>query len=265
MPSPIWAAPFLGEFGWLVSVWVPWLRGQAQKTDRQLSAYCQRGHEALFEDFANPVPVEVSDVLPTSSRDCHRAYRGSRQLDRLDYLRTIAVSAQSSALTPPDLGFVWTETGAPMAVDGVFRRYGEEVTGQRHVICVHARSVAQNDQRNWPLEKWDELLDHVGDDAVAVGSTDGALCPTGCIDMRGVPLSEVIAVLSLSRLVIGPSSGPLPLANLCETPVVWWSGATKDAERFRSAWNPFEVQNTQAAQSWDPSVDDVVRAVQEAL
>jgi len=258
--SSIWAAPFLGEFGWECSVWSPWLRYQQDRLQLPMTVVCEEGKALLYSDFAEVVEQEPSVMI----RDCQHALtpRGGKLVkeDYENYVTKAAGGAQK-CITPIDLSVSWAG-GPPAPRYHVYKSYKVKPV---HVptIAIHARDHQHGD-RNWPLRKWDELLEQVGIGwhVTVIGSKDGAMMPADprCDDWRGVPLERLAELLSNACCIVGPSSGPLAFAMLCELPVVWWSGHAKNGPRFDSVWNPFDVPVTHVAPNWNPTVDQVREA-----
>lgn len=255
--AELYAGPCWGEFGWLVAVWAPWLRAKA--LDCEMVVLCRPGEEGLFEDFAE---VKALDVEPGSigvtRQHCQHAWRGPKVLAAHDY-RELVSGIQGidldRLLTPYDLKED-RRSGVPVAPVAKWHRYGDEAA-ERTVTLIHARKLSKHPEYNWSRRNWEDLREYLPDDVLAIGSPGGAMCPAGYEDARGLSLRELIGLMSRARVVIGPSSGPLPLANLCETPVVWWAPVASGPRRYGEAWNPFSVQNLLVAPTWTPSVEQV--------
>ncbi len=264
------AAPFLGEFGWEVALWVPWLRHQIlfHYKGRDLTVMCRPGHEYLYEDFATDfLTFEVG--APTQI-DCQQVWVDGHRLGKKDYLTMAAVAKRQrlvpkDTLTPIDLRVHWVGDAPPILKQAEWRPYGKP--NGRIGIALHARASKTNPDRNWSADKWRALAETIGTSCnlASVGHPDHALHVEGTEDLRGVSLKALCDLMACSNAVVGTSSGPMALAMLCCTPVVWWSGNLKDQPRFRTAWNPFNVEEVQAATSWDPDVIEVEASCQKYL
>lgn len=262
------AAPFLGEFGWEVSMWVPWLRFQAQHpySARDLTVMCRPGHEHLYEDFATD--FLTFEVGVPSKVDCQNVWIDGHLLRKKDYQTMAAVAMRRKVtprdtITPHDMRVHWHGDAPPILKQSEYRPYGK--SNSRVGLAFHARSSANNPDRNWPAGKWDALAESLGGNLASVGHPDHALHVEGTEDMRGIPLKHLCDMMANSSAVVGTSSGPMALAMLCCTPVVWWSPNPKDQPRFRTAWNPFNVEEVQAAKTWDPDVIEVEASCQKFL
>lgn len=68
-------------------------------------------------------------------------------------------------------------------------------------------------------------------------------------------------MLSKCDFIIGPSSGPMHLANLCEVPAYWWSANEKEQARYKKVWNPFKCENVCVSRTWKPTVEEVIECI----
>lgn len=262
-------APFLGEFGWEVALWVPWLRGQRNRHHKggDFIVFCKPGHEGLYTDFASAVrPIEVNGVTRV---DCQLVWvEELGKLDKDAYGDLVEAELETHIgapklvrkrmITPLDMRYSWDHTGPP--VPGKQCEFRQLAAGPRddRLSVIHARSCEKKQpERNWGFNKWAELVEQIGGHVASIGTVGQSLHMPGTENMRGVPLKELIEILGSSRVVVGPSSGPLHLANHCGMPAVWWSGNAKDQSRYETFWNPFELPNRCASATWDPDVDEV--------
>jgi ADP-heptose:LPS heptosyltransferase len=259
----VYVAPFVGEFGWECMMWAPWLRNQKHCRAKPFMVLCEYGKAALYEDFAKVIEI---DPIPTKKRDCQHGFDDERgKFDRRFYADVVFAATAGfhrPTLTPLDLKVLWPADYPPTPIGAKHHSLHVEVDEPYNLIAVHARSLDRVPLRNWSPVKWDELVDKLkfeGYHVFAIGSKGEALCPSGCEDMRGASLHELSRVLSRTDAVIGPSSGPLHFANLCKTPVVWWSANGKDIKRYSTYWNPFNCENVQVTRSWKPTIDEVLQ------
>ncbi len=133
-------------------------------------------------------------------------------------------------------------------------KWGNVDGNHRYDFVIHARSIKKVPKkgynldilRNWEKEKWNELVLRLKTDRprariACVGSLDGAHTVENCEDLRGVDLSELADILFTSRLIVGPSSGPMHFATLCACPQVVWDNVDS-RNRYINAWNPFGTE-----------------------
>lgn len=259
------AAPFFGEFGWEVALWAPWLRWcKADLPMEKMTVICRPGHEGLYTDFADKILVKE---IATSKIDCNNAWVDGVRLRMPDYHRIAGdVTGESRIIqrnlrAPPNLPYVWTN-GPPCPSRQHLPHNYANGNQRGEVIVLHARACKDKQpDRNWSPLRWEILAEHLDAPLVSIGTVRDALHVPGSEDLRGQSVADDIEILSEARLCIGPSSGPLHLANHCGVPVVWWSSHLKEVERYKTAWNPFNLKNLCAARSWNPQVEEVLKCV----
>lgn len=262
----IWAAPFLGEFGWECSVWSPWLRYQQDRLQLPMTVVCEKGKALLYEDFAKVIEVKPSVENPI--RDCQHALTPmGAKLTKQDYENMCygAAGHAVKCITPVDLQVTW-HRGPPEPKFHIYKSYRRDIDDPRNRVMIHARNHQHSD-RNWHERRWERVVHELKFDCydvMSIGSKDGALHIEGTIDARDVPLDRLADYISMADFVVGPSSGPLAFAMLCETPVVWWSGHAKNGQRFNSAWNPFSVFVDNVADNWNPTPEQVIEACRKS-
>ncbi len=229
---------------------------------------CKPGHEGLYEDFATK--VEAHEAPPLTYIDCQHAWRDGVKLRQIDYVDMCKGRKERmtkrTVLTPFEMPYHWNPLSCPTPTKrSEFKMLGEK-SKHNHVtsklVAIHARScINKQPGRNWSAEKWTLVswdLNKQGFQVASFGSKADSLHIPNTEDMRGLPLADLCNLLASCRYAIGPSSGPLHLANACATPVIWWSGNRKDQDRYKTAWNPLKLPNVCAAEAWDPDVDEVL-------
>jgi ADP-heptose:LPS heptosyltransferase len=156
-----------------------------------------------------------------------------------------------------------------------FIKYHED-SDESYDVVIHARNIGKAAMRNWPNNKWDELTNRLIDDGMgiaAIGAPGQAYVPPGASDRTTWDMKETIAVICSSKIVIGPSSGPMHLASLCGVKHLVWTHAVKktavratNRDRYEKIWNPF---NTPVCvidnMDWNPSVDRVYDALRSTI
>jgi hypothetical protein len=159
---------------------------------------------------------------------------------------------------------------------------GEETLGLPMDILIHARNLPkvyydkQHGNRNWPDKKWEALIQNFKHYSIGyVGSYEGAKAyfmppDYSVMDYRGIGLGVLCNIMAKSKVIVGPSSGPLHLAALCGCPIVVWShrhkekslGGHTNRDRYERLLNPFCTAVTVLDKwGWDVPVDRVVEAI----
>jgi hypothetical protein len=68
------------------------------------------------------------------------------------------------------------------------------------------------------------------------------------VEFRDRPLSQSLDLIASTRLVVGPSSGPMHLASLCGTAHLVWTDRARYARgltnriKYEHTWNPHGAQ-----------------------
>ncbi len=124
-----------------------------------------------------------------------------------------------------------------------FIKYGKPV-GEKYDIVFHARRK-EGLCRNLSDKTYDNIHKLLVNKYTIsfVGSKDGAYCPNGAIDLRGIELKDLANIFSSSRLVVGNSSGPIHFASLCGAKHLTWGGyRPRTFARYAHLWNPFKAK-----------------------
>lgn len=167
----------------------------------------------------------------------------------------------------------------PLTLNPTFRNGCPKIDGQRFIrfgtqpdrieyhLLIHARNrqFERTANRNWPKEKWLELVSQLPSEWSVgwIGTRDEAMA-FGSNDLRSQPLNVLLNEIRKSALVIGPSSGPMHLASLCGIPHVVWSGNARDVPRYADVWNPFQVPHSMI-RTWQPEVPQVIEGLKKYL
>ena len=112
-------------------------------------------------------------------------------------------------------------------------------------------------------ERLVELLRPMGTVA-AYGSTDNWLAGAD-IDLRGADLEYQCDLLRCAKVAVGPSSGTMHLASLCECPhVTFTDGHANVKRRYLSTWSPFGTPCEYLTEP-NPKPEKVVEAAKEIM
>lgn len=249
-----------GEFGWTLCALLPRARVIAERyTDVRVVTV--RGREGLWRDVGYPVLAFDSTpgsqnfldgqlerlaesyilsatgrVWPSSTdrqlivRDERDGFRAARFVPSLDKKWGDLVPAPYRAA---ELVRAACPGGAPQVCIAV---RPPKLLGSQTIAC-----------KSWPADSVQRLVDeliHAGVRPAIVGGREN-LGADGALDLRGVDIETLCAVLAAARVTVGPSSGPLHLSQLCRTPVVTWYGVDAAREgsrnRYLGSWNPWRV------------------------
>jgi len=256
MSTVLIVGPCISEFGWELMEHQGHVRALAKRHDHVVVC-SSAGNQPLYADL-NPNYIEHNIK---GDRDCHRM----RKIENPSEFER--VTQQLAALTQEFIrkgNKVVRFQSIPAGGKAIgprrpieqqcFIRFGKPVE-QRSGIVIHARKRPDSfntEHHNYPEAEWVNLLKQLRASGIetitAIGTHAQAIAPAGAVDMRGIPLQAVMDVMAASKLVIGPSSGPMHLASLCGTPhVVWTHGRVQSAlmkrnrERYEQYWNPLKT------------------------
>jgi len=260
-PKALYIGPWYGEFGHEL-MFVAMARAYAEGYDH-VTACSRASSAALYADFADEFIAHDIQCEPAMAGTTHETVP-----DRKALARWIPPATEADRFP----GHVYSGN-EPI----VSRRYGQQVEREEGLVVVHARNrVKHVPTRNWSQSQWNRLArlmvkEGIAKRVVCVGLPDTARMVEGALDMRDAPLPEQMDILAAAQLAIGPSSGPMHLAQHCGCPVVVWCGGGaaerhRTAMRYLATWNPFHAPAcaTEYA-SWNPSVETVWGWVVELL
>lgn len=260
----LFAGPWVGEFGWELFCWQGMVRRFVEENKiNKVVIGCRTGHEYLYKDFAH----DFINIDPEPVTDCQRCH--TYQYDNLHekYLK----SAQDRWINPflEYNKIVATRNGArlPFLPNCKYIKYGDaQAAPKKYDLIIHARNTNKfnTDKRNWEESKWKELVECTGLSCASIGSESAALHIENTDDLRGVPLEQLCSYISASTVVVGPSSGPMHLASLCNTPHFVWSGDKPNVDRYELYWNPLKtkVKILDPVYGWNPPLMTVLKELE---
>lgn len=254
----LFVGPIIGELGHELMC-----AGAVRAYSRKFkhATVCSRpGSAALYADFA--------DVFLAHTIDCEGTDMGGYRVDAKsgDITREMATYVPKSGYT------VWNPAPHPPGEHAKMQPaewfvYGHERPEFKGAVVFHARARAHDAKRNWPADKWGQLTAALNTESMAgrficIGTKKDALYVPGTEDMRGADLQTQMDVLRSARFAVGPSSGPLHLAQHCLCPVVVWCGgeeAEETVSKYKALWNPHGIGAFAVVwRDWQPTVADVL-------
>lgn len=232
------AGPWIGELGWEILTWVPYLRKLSREYDKMyISTFA--GVEALYTGFHCELDFKPHDY---TERIDDWTKRGGMPCpaDTTDTIKSIK----------------------EYRIEGEYVRYGSPVVKDVGVLF-HARGIEKGASKNWPQAKWEKLAKEFPG-ALTVG-TASDLDIEEIYDARGRRLNELMDVIASAAVVIGGSSGVMHLALMCGTPIVTWGDCNNFGDtlknRYMSTWNPFGTPVTWVGDTWDPEPEQIMEAL----
>jgi len=239
----IFAGPWIGEFGWELFCWQSYLRKIASQYDVIVSS--RQDREYLYRDFCK----EFFPFIVNGRPDAWKC-RGFRQKElRAELWRSFS-----------DCQII-----KPQKMKGpqLHRKYGQANPALKYDYLIHARSRNHRKEANWSIKNWMKLVKRLKGRIASVGSSGQSFLVPGTKDLRGIELENLANICASSRLILGPSSGPLHFAALCGCPVLAWSGLHRSKRRYLRSWNPFQAPAyCYNDEGWTPSVEKVLQIVE---
>jgi len=238
------AGPWLGEFGWELFAWQGYVRALSEYFDETV-CISRKNSKHLYTDFAKQVIAYDRDdgvpdmfFMPNVKID-GALFNEIIQQNKVDVTnKTVTWFPARKIGQPPmthyseDIGFGDLKIKPKYVIfENEFRKYD-------YVFHIRDRPLRKED--NWSIEKWVKLLELLTQEkktVACIGTQSSSGWIPGTDDLRGIPMDELIGVLSNAGHCFGPSSGPMHLASLCGTPHVVWS-IMYNHPRYTENWNP---------------------------
>lgn len=279
MSKTLVCGPWFGEIG----VFVMWLGGARHKAQHgnydKVIVIGPKGWGVLVRDFADEYvahPWNVNVLVGSTAKE------GAPTKEQIAaFIHQCAPDGEIDILPAVHTYSIDTHPGnkfrEPVGDRLAYVKHGTPRAKFNSCIVLHARwRLDWGEDRNWPAEKWAELIGMLKQERpkariICVGTKTGALLVGGAEDFRGVPVKELIDILASAALVVGPSSGPMHLASLCDATHVTWVGydAQKRSilvNRYLWDWRPHGTPlSCIEAPDWNPAVAVVFGACKQML
>lgn len=248
----LFAGPWVGEFGWELLNWQAYLRVLRPRYDKVVVS-ARESSRAMYADFCDEfVPHTIS-----GQSNSHV----SMNIQNPDELVRIL------SLVPPGTDHLVPLRYIPSEAQRFIRFGNPQPTKYAVDVLLHARGRSHDTVRNWSEDKWNQLADRLREKGLrlaCIGLSSSALAVPDTEDFRDLPLQETFDLMASSRLMLGPSSGPLHLASLCGLPHLVWTdrrsyGMGKTSrDKYETWWNPLNTPvHVMDEHDFDPPVEAV--------
>lgn len=259
----LFAGPWVGEFGWEIMRWQGFIRKMSHKYDEVIVS-SRPGHEYLYKDFATQfIPLNAKGMT-----DCQFCYGYNYNNFHRDY-----INEDAGDVYQPVIRLLYKDEENPKGWHGTndqeFIKFGMKTeVGYDVLYHIRATTKCASGNRNWSVNNWrrlsKKLLQH-GLKIACVGSKTASSMIVGFDDLRGIPLEELCNVMASSKVIVGPSSGPMHLASLCglHHVVLTFEG---NYNRYKTDWNPLHTtSDILIDENWNPPVEDVYSAIMRQI
>lgn len=248
----LFAGPWIGELGWELFGWQAYIRTLSKDYDEVIVS-SRPGHELLYEDFCDRfVPYDPGSWNCSFNR-CF--------IERKDWwvLHHNYISLSDQLL----VGILSKQ----IRVNGAqFISFGSYDKSCNYDVIIHARNC-NDGYKNWPLDNWKCVCEALLLKVACVGIS-GFAYPINFVDQKmDLNLRELANLLASSRVIVGPSSGPMHFATLCNCPQIVWFDDSKNCilPRYKKKWNPFNVSNVVIDNTWQPGSNEIIDKVLKFL
>ena len=258
------AGPYLGEFGHELMEWQAWVRGMTSRY-REVHVITFPGREALYPGcvfHTHDVPLEQAGYRHGRFAPAELKARAKACAEKLGLTDYDIMTAQH----------LCTRYHQRFILPAKFESLRTEpVAGGVRDVAFHFRWVKKegpDQSRNYPAEMCDVVAAGVaalGHRICCVGHPRYSYCPAGVEDLRSERLESSLAALSSVRLLAGELSGPMHLAQLCQTPILIWADGQWRLDNSER-WNIFHVPTFIVANDTHrPDPARVVESIDRAL
>lgn len=262
------AGPWLGEFGYELCKWVPYIRYKVWGDDYdQVVIICRSGHEYLYRDFATKYINDNTNGHTTEWLIDNKSPE----------IKQETIDDVLKDYDNPQYTIIQPSKYIRKNEDVYFLMYGEIKNNIESIdILIHARSTEKYNTgyRNWPKSRWIEIIKKYPEYKFAsIGSKTESDHITKTIDLRGITISKLCGYMKKAKMLLSPSSGPAHLASLCGLPHIVWTnnkihsviGRYTNKDRYKYLWNPFNTLVNVIDTSWQPSVNEVLERIKSIL
>lgn len=231
------AGPWVGEFGWELFCWQAFVRKLSKKYDKTI-VIGRPTNEFLYKDFCDEYIKFDPESFKTNMWMCEGAKNHNHLITSIKHTTYLSGNF--------NIGISYNQNGV---VDnkGWFFKEQEfyKYNGSSDLyfdVIFHCRNKSTGSERNWGKQQWEELFKSLPDNLIVgcIGNNE-AFHIDGSIDLRNIDLDDLVGILNNSKLIVGPSSGPMHLASLCGLTHLVWS-TEYNRVRYERDWNPFNTK-----------------------
>ncbi|MEJ5352686.1 MAG: hypothetical protein WHS65_13970 [Melioribacteraceae bacterium] len=257
------AGPYYGEFGWELMSFQGYVR-KLRKFYENVAVISYNTSNYLYEKcifFPHSLKLEKSSFgfgIYNEKLISELSIKVAKELNFNDY----------DLFTP----FHINRINKLLIGNQEFKKFYEPpIQNNKFDIVFHFRYLRREDgdKKNYNIEYIRKIFSYFEKNKYKIGFIglpQYSYALGGEYDLRSNDLRYTISIISNSRLVVGGSSAPMHLAQLCDKPIVVWIGKEADIDRYISYWNPFNSPVFVVSdKNWQPKPEEVINKINEAI
>ena len=251
--STLLVGPWIGEFGWELFCWQGYIRKLSQEYDRTI-VIGRINNKILYEDFCDEYIEFDPDGWDTDGWRCLNCENKENYKDKIPHDTYISGKF--------DIGYL-SENKTNFFTQQLFYRYTSSILKTGYDIIFHCRNKKTGNDRNWDISQWRQLYTLLPKTLkIACIGNKEAFVIDGTDDLRDIKLDALVSIMNNSKLIVGPSSGPMHLASLCGLKHLVWSD-NSNFERYINHWNPFYTEVIFYNQeNWNPNPQSIYSLIE---
>lgn len=281
----LFAFPYLGELGWEIGNWLPYVFWHAQRQAYDVIYVGTRaGREALYSglmQYTSSVRASVSIGFEDAT-ECNVFLR--ERPEAWHHWRRVCAAAAEEANTLAHAGNSVRRLSLPSMSTRMFNTPRAERTAPVFAdfsitrtdiapgtVVMHVRALTRSPRKNTKPEQIAavrEFCRKAGLPLVLVGTDQTQLVDNGYGTnlMNRTNMADLIGIFQRAALVVGSSSGPMHLAAAVGVPHIVWGGERTDvATRYADTWNLRRTPCRVLTLKWKVHVPSLKLAMAETL
>jgi len=255
------AGPWIGEFGWELFCWQGYVRKLSRQYDKVI-IIGRPGNKYLYEDFCDEYIEFDPGSFKTDAWNC----QGAKNFDHI--INSIPHTKYLNGIF--DIGMRYTHNGVIDSkklffTEQEFFKYNYKSDNTFDVLF-HCRNKSTGSERNWGRSEWEKLYNSLPSNLkIGCVGNDESFYISGTENLRGINLKELVGIFNNTKLIIGPSSGPMHLASLCGLKHLVWS-TEYNRIRYERDWNPFNSEVVfYSGGDWSPKHSEIKELILKNL
>ena len=268
------SGPWVGEFGWEIMKWVPFVRYEVENNKYDDVIICTKhGNEYLYKDIAKNfiyVNRSIKNIMGCKYNNMNPSFKE----DEIENIKSRYNKKTKITILSPN-----NETLVSNNNKLKYIKYGKVDKIYKYDILIHARSTnnMNSNFKNWSINKWNDFaLFYKNKDIKigCIGKKNLAYVVKNTDNLLDIDLETLCNIMANSRIILGPSSGPMHLASLCKLPHLVWTdkilyggiGKKDNRYRYEKLWNPFNTKCWIMDDcNWNPHLTDIAKFVRNYL